>query len=136
MPGAPVAIVGLGEEPADQRLHAQRRKEIGGDRGAFDPLRLADADQVAGGAVVQADALEDRAALLPVAIVRRRELQLRVAGVFSYSLTSRSGSGNGSGRSSTKSVTENAAVVAPMPSATMSTAVIANPGARRSMRAV
>ena len=57
-------------------------------------------------------------------------------GVRSQSLTSRSGSGNGSGRSRTKSVTENAAVVAPMPSATISTAVIANPGARRSTRPV
>ena len=57
-------------------------------------------------------------------------------GVRSHTFTSREGSGNGSGRISTKSVTENAAVVAPTPSATITTAVSANPGAQRSMRRV
>ena len=56
------------------------------------------------------------------------------AGRSRRSATSRSGSANGSGRNRTKSVTENAAVVAPIPSATMMTAVSAKPGVRRSMR--
>jgi hypothetical protein len=43
---------------------------------------------------------------------------------------------NGSGRISTKSVTENAAVLAPTASATMAIAVSAKPGARPSVRAV
>jgi hypothetical protein len=45
-------------------------------------------------------------------------------------------SGNGSGRSSTKSVSENAATLAPMPNATMRIAVRAKPRARLNERAV
>ena len=111
-------------------------KRSNGHGGPLDALRFAGADEVAGRGVIEADALEDRAALLPVAVVRGRELQLRVTGRASRTASPGDpASGNGSGRSSTKSVTENAAVVAPMPSATITTAVSANPGARRSMRA-
>ena len=46
--GRAVAIVGLGEQPADERLHAQRREQIGRDRRALDAQRLPGADQVAG----------------------------------------------------------------------------------------
>jgi len=48
--------------------------------------------------------------------------------------TSRLGSGNGSGRSITACTTVKIAVFAPMPSASVSTAAMVNPGARRSMR--
>jgi hypothetical protein len=51
-------------------------------------------------------------------------------------VTRRPASANGSGRKSTKSVSENAAVLAPTPSATITIAVSANPRERFSVRAV
>jgi hypothetical protein len=54
----------------------------------------------------------------------------------SHSRTSRSASGNGSDRNSTKSASENAAVLAPTPSAVTRMAVSANPRERLSVRAV
>jgi len=46
----------------------------------------------------------------------------------SPSVTSRPGSGNGNGLSSTPSTMEKMAVLAPMPKASVSTAVSVNPG--------
>ena len=48
--------------------------------------------------------------------------------------TMRSGSGYGSGRSKTAFTTEKMAVLAPMPSASVSTATVVKPGFLRSMR--
>ena len=56
-------------------------------------------------------------------------------GRASQSWTSRSGSRNGSGRSSTVRITLNRAVFAPMPSTSVSTAMLAKPGSLRSVRA-
>src|SRR5580704_7088901 len=49
-------------------------------------------------------------------------------GVLEYTATSRSGSGYGSGFSNTPFTTENSAVFAPIPSASVSTAIAVNPG--------
>ena len=57
------------------------------------------------------------------------------AGKRSTIRTSRSLSGYGSGRSSTASTTLKTAVVAPMPSASVTTAAMANPGLRARPRA-
>jgi hypothetical protein len=52
----------------------------------------------------------------------------------SLSSTSRSGSGNGNGFSSTASISENTAVLAPMTIASVATTVSVNPGVRASTR--
>jgi hypothetical protein len=49
-------------------------------------------------------------------------------------LTRRSGSANGSGRSATPLITLKIALVAPMPTASVRTATIVNPGAFRNWR--
>ncbi len=56
-------------------------------------------------------------------------------GLLSWKVTRRSGSGYGSGSSSTPSMIENSAVLAPMPSARVSSATAVKPGLRRSTRA-
>ena len=55
-------------------------------------------------------------------------------GLLSLSETSCSGCGNGSGFSSTPFTTENIAVFAPIPSASVRIATIVNPGERAIMR--
>ncbi len=52
-----------------------------------------------------------------------------------WMVTRRSGSGYGRGSSSTPSMTENSAVLAPMPSARVKSATAVKPGLRRSTRA-
>jgi hypothetical protein len=78
--GGTLAIVALDEQAADERLHSQRRKQIGGDRRALDVERLARPEQVRGERVIHADSLENGAGLLPIAIVRGRQLHALVAG--------------------------------------------------------
>ena len=57
------------------------------------------------------------------------------SGVISERTTSRSGSTNPNGRNSTASTTVNIALLAPMPSASVSTTASVNPGLLRSERA-
>jgi hypothetical protein len=58
-----------------------------------------------------------------------------MAGIASWTSASRSGSGKGSGRSRTALTTLKMAVVAPMPSASVTAATAVKPGERRSRRA-
>ncbi len=55
-------------------------------------------------------------------------------GMYSHTTTSRSGSANGNGRSSTPFTTLNTALVAPIPIASVATAVSVNTGVFPSVR--
>ena len=136
VPGAPPRSSAVREQPADERPHAEASAT---DRTttarALDRRGSPAPTMFAITAVIRRRSIRTTCSRFPVAIVGRRQLHRAVAGRSSpRSSTSRSGSGNGSGRIRTKSVTENAAVVAPMPSATISTAVIAKPGVRAQHR--
>ena len=67
-------IVRRREQPADGRPHTQRRQKVVRQRGAFDPNRIADANQRRQLKMVHARALERCARLDPIAVIRRREL--------------------------------------------------------------
>ena len=72
---------------------------------------------------------------MPVFQTNRRDVGFRRPFLRSArSRIRRSPSGNGSGCSSTASMAENTAVLAPMPSASVSTTVAVKPGVRASVR--
>ncbi len=72
----------------------------------------------------------------PTAVVSGAQPPALVPSSTSPCVTSLAGFGNGKGRSNTPSTIEKMAVVAPMPNASVSTAVSVNPGDLRNWRSV
>jgi hypothetical protein len=127
-------IVLGGERPTDDRDDTEGREQIRAHRRAVEPARLAGADQRDLVEVIHPIDSNDRAPPSSRGSSARTSPCRDSRASLSQILTRREGSGNGSGRMRTKSVTENAAVVAPMPSATIRDGGDGEAGARRSMR--
>ncbi len=77
-PRGPLAVILGQEDAAEERRRAQQGKEVGGERGALQPLGIALAAEVGGERQHRPHRLEGRAHALPVAVVGGRQLHLAV----------------------------------------------------------
>ena len=129
------AIFVGGERAADHRLQADRLEHLRRHEAADQPLGLIAAGQVEHRAAIDAEVLEDLVLLAPVLKIRPRDRHRLARRASSPpSIMMRSMSAYGYGRSITASTTLKIAVVAPMPSASVSMTTAVKPGALRSVR--
>ena len=118
------------ERSPHPRMHAQHIEEVGGNYRARNQFRAPFAGETHRGIAIGADALKRRTALAPFHQLPEligSGLAFRNCGDVSEIATSRSCAGKSSGRKSTPLTSEKMAVLAPMPTARLSAAIVANP---------